>query len=68
MEDLGGGQFGFNGGMDAFDLGNGVYARRRIKAMLRVVFLFDRLMETVGLIMESLDIEFGTQIGGDHDF
>ena len=54
--------------MDAFDLGNGVYARRRIKAMLRVVFLFDRLMETVGLIMESLDIEFGTQIGGDHDF
>ena len=50
------------------DVGIGVWASRRIEAMLGVVFLFDGLMETVGLIMEGLDIEFGTQIGGDHDF
>ena len=68
MEDLGVEQFGFNGGMDAFDVGIGVWASRRIEAMLGVVFLFDGLMETVGLIIEGLAIEFGTQIGGDHDF
>ena len=66
-KDLGIEQFRFDGGMNAFDVGVGVGAGRRIEAVLGLVFLFDGQMETTDLVVDGIAIEFDAQIGGEDD-
>ena len=58
-------QFGFDGVVDAFDIGIGIGTGRRIEAMFGLVFLLDGGVETAELVMNGIPIELAAQIGGD---
>ena len=60
-------EFGFDGIVDAFDVGIGVRAGRRIKAVFGAEGLLDAQMKALGPIMESVAIELDAQVGGDDD-
>jgi len=66
-KDLGIEQFGFDGGVNTFDVGVGVGAGRRIEAVLGLMFLFDRQMEATDLVVDGIAIKFDSQIGGEDD-
>ena len=60
-------EFGFDGIVDAFDVGIGVRAGRRIKAVLGAEGLLDAQMKALGPIMEGIAIELDAQVGGEDD-
>ena len=66
-EDLSLEQFGFDGVVNAFDVGVGVGAGRGIEAVLGVVFLFDGPVKAADLIVGGVAVVFGAQVGGDDD-
>lgn len=66
-KDLGVKQFGFDGGMNTFDIGVGVGAGRWIEAVFGLIFLLDGQMEALGSVMNGIAIEFDAQIGGEDD-
>ena len=60
-------EFGFDGVVDAFDIGIGVGTGRRIEAMFGLVFLLEGGVETTELVMNGIPIELTAQIrGNDH--
>ena len=59
--------FGFDGVVNAFDVGVGIGAGRGIKAVLGAVFLFDGPVKAADLVMHSVAVVFGAQVGGDND-
>ena len=66
-EDLSLEQFGFDGVVNAFDVGVGVGAGRGIEAVLGVVFLFDGPVKAADLIVGGVAVVFGAEVGGDDD-
>lgn len=66
-EDLSVKQFGFDSVVNAFDVGVGIRAGRRIKAVLGVMFLFDSPVKAADLIVDGVAIVFGAEVGGDDD-
>ena len=66
-KDLGVEQFGFNGVMDAFDIGVSVGASGRIEAMLGAEGLLEGEMKAFRPIVDGVAIELRSQVGGDDD-
>ena len=66
-EDLGIEQFGFDGVVNALDVGVGIGAGRRIEAVLGLIFLFDGPVKAADLIVGGVAVVFGAEVGGDDD-
>jgi hypothetical protein len=66
-KDLGIEVFGFNGVVDAFDIGVGVGASGRIEAMLGTEGLLDGEMKAFGPVVDCIAVEFRAQVSGDDD-
>ena len=64
-KDLGIEELGFDGVVDAFAVGVGVGTGGGIEAMLGLMFLLDRGVESAGLILVGVAVELGAQIGGE---
>ena len=60
-------QFGFDGVVNAFDVGVGVGAGRGIEAVLGMMFLFDGPVKAADLIVGGVAVVFGAEVGGDDD-
>ena len=60
-------QFGFDGVVNAFDVGVGVGAGRGVEAMFGLIFLFDGQVVCGSLIVGGAAVEFEPPIGGDDD-
>ena len=66
-KDLGIEEFGFDGVMDAFDIGIGIRAGGRVKAVLRTEGLLDGEVKALRAVVKGIAIEFAAQVGGDDD-
>jgi len=66
-EDLSLEQFGFDGVVNAFNVGVGIGAGRGIEAVLGAVFLLDGPVEAAHLVVSGVAVIFGAQVGGDDD-
>ena len=66
-KDLGIEEFGFNGIVDAFDIGVGVGTSGWIEAMLGAEGLLDGEMKAFGPVVDGIAVEFRAQVGGEDD-
>ena len=66
-KDLGIEQFGFDGVVDAFDIGIGIGAGGRIKVVLGTEGLLDSKMKALGPVVDGIAIEFTAQVSGNDD-
>lgn len=60
-------EFGFDGVMDTFNIGVGIGAGGRVKAVLSTEGLLDGKVKALGSVVNGIAIEFAAQVGGDDD-
>ena len=65
-KDLGIEQFGFDGVMNAFDVGIGIGTGRGVEAVFGAEALLDGEMKTFGPVVNGVTVELDAQVGGDH--